>query len=168
MGVFALLIVWRCRTPTRPRDGWRLAAEFSLITLGMLLFSERTWKHHCVTFLLPFAILSYYLSACGPGWKMRCYLIGTLAAVVLLMASTSTGLLGVLGLEPNYRGSDPQECCYGPAKLAQVYGAFVWCYLIMMAAILVILRRPKVPAPGTPASEAIVLTSEETLALSQS
>src|SRR5205823_14206012 len=27
---------------------WPLAAEFSLIVLGMLLFSERTWKHHCV------------------------------------------------------------------------------------------------------------------------
>ena len=32
-------------------------SEFALIVLGMLLFSERTWKHHCVVFMVPFAVL---------------------------------------------------------------------------------------------------------------
>src|SRR5262249_17996083 len=49
MGMFALLVVWACRTPTTQRASWRMAAEFGLVVLGMLLFSERTWKHHCVT-----------------------------------------------------------------------------------------------------------------------
>jgi hypothetical protein len=126
MLVFAVLIVWTCRTPTAPRSGWRLAAEFSLIVLGMLMFSERTWKHHCVTLLLPFSVLAYYLSACRPGPALRGYLIGTLVVVVLLMSTTSTGL--VASLER-------------PAKLAQAYGAYVWAYAFLMAALMVQLRR---------------------------
>lgn len=124
MGLFVLLVIWTCRTPTTQRQGWQLAAEFALVVLGMLLFSERTWKHHCVTFVVPFAVLSYYLFACHPGRRMKWYLIGTLTAVVLLMTSTSTSL-------PGWQQS---------AKLAQVYGAYVWCYLLMIAALLVILR----------------------------
>src|SRR5919199_473268 len=34
MALFALAVVWPCRTPTTPRHGWRLAAEFSLVVLG--------------------------------------------------------------------------------------------------------------------------------------
>src|SRR5262249_1556780 len=90
MALFALLIMWTCRTPTADRQGWRLAAEYSLVILGMLLFSERTWKHHGVTLLLPFAVLSYYLAVCGPRALLRGYLIGSLAVVLLLMTSTST------------------------------------------------------------------------------
>ena len=48
-------------------QAWRLAAEFSLVIIGMLLFSERTWKHHCVTLLLPFAVLAYYLASVPAG-----------------------------------------------------------------------------------------------------
>ena len=66
MAAFALFVVWTCRTPTDTRQGWRLAAEYAVVVLGMLLFSERTWKHHCVTLLLPFAVLCYYLAASQP------------------------------------------------------------------------------------------------------
>jgi hypothetical protein len=125
MLVFALVILWSCRTPLTPRQGWRWAAEFSLVVLGMLLFSERTWKHHCVTLLLPFTVVSYYLSACQPSRGLRAYLIASLVAVVLLMASTSTSLAGALD---------------GAAKLAQVYGAYVWANLILVAALVVLLR----------------------------
>ncbi len=124
MAGFALLVVWSCRTPTTPRYGWRLAAEFSLVVLGMLLFSERTWKHHCVTLVLPFAVVSYYLAVGRPSLRLRCYLLGTLALAMLLMASTSTGML-------------ENEV----AKLAQVYGAYVWTYLILGAAMVVLLRQ---------------------------
>src|SRR4029077_2375937 len=106
---FAGLVVWSCRTTIRSRQGWRLAAEFSLIVLGMLLFSERTWKHHCVTLLLPFTVLAGYLDRCRQATWLRGYLIGTLAVVALLMASTSTTLL---------EGSPAM------AKLAQAYGAY--------------------------------------------
>jgi hypothetical protein len=136
MGLFALLVVWLCRTPDARRVGWRTAAEFSLVVLGMLLFSERTWKHHCVTLLLPFGVIAYYLSAFRPSPALRGYLIGTLAVVVLLMTTTSTGLVGSLERA---------------AKLAQVYGAYVWAYLLLMAALVVLLRRGE---PAESAAEA--------------
>jgi alpha-1,2-mannosyltransferase len=130
MALFALLGIWVCRTPTTPRTGWRLSAEFSLVLLGMLLFSERTWKHHCVTLVLPFCVLTYYLAACRPTPGLRSYLVGTLAAVALLMAATGTGLL---------------DDHFG--KMAQVYGAYVWSCLLLVAALMVLLRRPETP-PG--------------------
>jgi hypothetical protein len=125
MAGFALLVIWVCRTTTVTRRNWRLAAEYSLILLGMLLFSERTWKHHCVTLLLPFTVLVYYLAAFRPSGWLRSYLIGTLAVVVLLMTTTSTGLVG--GLER-------------AGKLAQTYGAYVWGYVLLAAALVVVLR----------------------------
>jgi hypothetical protein len=125
MGGFVLLVLWVCRTPTERRGGWRLAAEFSLVVLGMLLFSERTWKHHCVTLLLPFSVIAYYLSVCRPGPWLRTYLIATLALVVVLMTTTSTGLVDRLERA---------------AKLAQVYGAYVWACLLLTAALVVLLR----------------------------
>jgi hypothetical protein len=135
MALFALLAVWCCRTPTAARGGWRLSAEFGLVVLGMLLFSERTWKHHGVTLMLPFAVVCYFLGTAAVRRGMRIYLVGSLLAVAGLMASTSTGLL-------------PKEW----AKDAQVYGAYVVAYVILAAALMVLLRRslyqPAAPATG--------------------
>jgi len=126
MAVFAVLVVWSCRTPLERRRGWRLPAEFALVVLGMLLFSERTWKHHCVTLLLPFAVLMYCLATCRLAPRLRQIVIGALAAATLLMLTTSTGPQGddlsVMG------------------KLAQVYGAYVWAYILLVAALAVVLR----------------------------
>ncbi len=144
MALFALLVVWTCRIPiTRRRSGWRLVAEFSLVVLGMLLFSERTWKHHCVTLLLPFAVLAYYLGACRPARALRNYLIATLVLVVLLMTTTSTGLFGGgnEGREALARTWKEPEF----AKLAQVYGAYVWAYLLLSAALVVLLLHKDEP-----------------------
>jgi hypothetical protein len=129
MALFAGLVVWTCRTPTTPRQGWRLAAEYSLVVLGMLLFSERTWKHHCVTLVLPFSVIVYYLAAGRPTGAMRYYMIGTLAAVMLVMASTSTSLLA-------------------DAKSAQVYGAYVWANLLLVAALALLLKTGREGAPA--------------------
>ena len=123
MGVFALGIVWCCRTPTQPRQGWRLSAEFSLVVLGMLLFSERTWKHHCVTLMLPFAVICYYVAACA------------LVAATLLIESTSTSLL-----DKDF------------AKTAQTYGVYVWAHLALMAALVVLLRQPERETAEKPAT----------------
>jgi hypothetical protein len=141
MGLFALLVVWICRTPTTPREGWRLSAEFSIVLLGMLLFSERTWKHHCVTLVLPFAVICYYAATCSPGRGLRAYLIGSLAAVALLMATTSVTVQdGALD-----RGRLFQVF----AKQAQVYGAFVLAYFVLLAALVALLRQPTRGAPAT-------------------
>src|SRR5262249_38948518 len=95
------------------------------VVIGMLLFSERTWKHHAVTLLLPFAVLCYYLAACRPTAWVRSGVIAALATAVLLMACTSTGLLGDrLG------------------ELGQVYGAFVWALVVLLAALVLLLRQP--------------------------
>jgi hypothetical protein len=129
MAVFALVVVWCCRTPTRPASGWRLATEWALIVLGMLLFSERTWKHHCVTLMLPFTVLCYYLAVCNPTPRLRYFLIGTLVAVVLLMESTSTTLFGA-----------------EVAKMAQTYGAYVWANLLLIVALVAMMRSKGSPA----------------------
>ncbi|HLN29443.1 MAG TPA: glycosyltransferase family 87 protein [Gemmataceae bacterium] len=142
MALFAVMILWSCRTPIVSRHGWRLAAEFSLVVLGMLLFSERTWKHHCVTLILPFAVISYYLAICRGRPLMRCYLVGSLLLAFLLMTSTSTtGLL------------EPLDEI---AKRAQVYGAYLWANLVLVAALVVMLRRTdpvSLPAPDAAESE---------------
>jgi hypothetical protein len=133
--LFVGLVVWRCRAPLEPRAGWRLAAEFGVILLGMLLFSERTWKHHCVTLMLPFAVLCYHVSVCRPGWRLKSYLIGTLAVVALLMASTSS----VSSEKVNV--SSFAQAWEEMSKTAQVYGVYVWGYLLLLAALVVVLGR---------------------------
>src|SRR5262249_15324513 len=74
MAAFAAAAVWCCRTPPRPRDRSLLTAEYALVVLGMLLFSERTWKHHAVTLLLPFAVIIYTLATSRAGPRLRTYL----------------------------------------------------------------------------------------------
>jgi hypothetical protein len=131
MGVFAVAVMWKCRTPIRDRRDWRLVTEFAIIGLGMLLFSERTWKHHGVILLLPFAALSYAHAALPLSRGLRWYVFGSVLAAALLMLATSTGLhddLDRLG------------------KLAQVYGAYVWAYMLLTAALFVVLGNPQ-PAP---------------------
>ena len=132
----------------QPRQGWRLAAEFSLVVLGMLLFSERTWKHHCVTLVLPFAVIAYYLAACRPGAACAAYLVGTLVVSMVLMATTSTSLLQLLD---------------NAAKLFQVYGAYLWSNLILVVALFVLLRQPERSAesaqPLLPAAESPAVRS---------
>src|SRR5205823_529085 len=118
---------WRCRTPLADRTDWRLVAEFSVVVLGMLLFSERTWKHHCVTLLLPFGVLAYALSARPVARPTRWYLGASIALASLLMLLTSTGV----GAAHDRLG-----------KLAQAYGAYVGAFLVLLAAMLVLLRRP--------------------------
>jgi alpha-1,2-mannosyltransferase len=124
MLAFAALIVCTCRTPLASRQGWQLAAEFSLILMGMLIFSERTWKHHCVTMVGPFAVLSYYLAVVRPGRGVQATLIGLLSVALILMASTNTSLFA-----------------HVDAKMAEVYGAYLWAILLLALAMVVMLLR---------------------------
>lgn len=127
MVLLGVLGMWVCRTPKTTRQGWQLSAELSLVLLGMLLFSERTWKHHCVTLAMPLAVLCHYL-ANQSAWKPRAWVIGVLSAVFLLMASTST--VKQLGWWEE------------SAKLAQIYGAYMWVCLILVTALVAMLRKP--------------------------
>ena len=121
---FALVILLLCRAPRIERQGWRFAAECSLIVLGMLLFSERTWKHHAVTLLLPFATIVYCAFNEGFSRRIRRWLIAVLVGVSVL-----TNLPGVL--PP--RASD----------LAMVYGSYTVAFLLLTVGIATILRQTR-------------------------
>jgi hypothetical protein len=120
---FAVVFVV-CRTPLAQRQGWQFAAEFGIVLVGMLLFSERTWKHHCVTLCVPFAVLCYRL-AWSESRRDRAWLITALALVTVLMGSTS-----MLGLSPRMDNL---------GRLAQVYGAYVWAFVVFVAGLSVSL-----------------------------
>lgn len=117
LAAFGLAVVVLCRAPRGERSGPRFAAECSLIVLGMLLFSERTWKHHAVTLVLPFAVLTAYLFAPTTDRGARRRLGVLLAAVGLLM--TVPGMLGT-----------------DAADLALVYGTHTAAFLLVTAAVV--------------------------------
>ena len=115
---FAILILVTCRSPRGVRQGPRFAAECSLIVIGMLLFSERTWKHHAVTLLLPFAVLSWIVIAGEASRRTRVLTIGILAACAIL-----TNLPGVL----------PRRA----ADLSMVYGSYTAAFLSLTIGVVV-------------------------------
>jgi alpha-1,2-mannosyltransferase len=118
---FALAVVLLCRPGMTERQGWRFAAECGLIVLGMLLFSERTWKHHAVTLLIPAAALACAATLDLPRGVRR-FAVGSLVASALLM--TLPGLLGT-------RAQD----------LALVYGTHTAAFLLLTAAVCAVLGR---------------------------
>ena len=73
---------------------------------------------------------------------MRNYLIASLAAATLLMFATSTGWAGERGRPPAVRLED-FDGLDRVGKMAQVYGAYVWAHLILLAALVVLLRQPE-------------------------
>lgn len=140
--LFGLAVMWKCRAPLSARADWRLTAEFAVIVLGMLLFSERTWKHHGVVMLLPFAALCYAWSAVPMPRNIRRCVIGSIALAALLMLTTSTGLTD--GLDR-------------VGKLAQVYGAYVWAYLALLTGLFVVMA-PRPSASKRP-DDIVVLSA---------
>jgi alpha-1,2-mannosyltransferase len=131
--LFGVLMIGTCRTRRDTPERWRLPAEFSLVMLGMLLFSERTWKHHCVLLLLPYTVLVQCLAGGKLEKNRRTAILGLVVLSVVLIASTSTGLLPAAA-----------------AKLAQVYGAYVWAHLLLVAALAVMLFDAAPAASGAP------------------
>ncbi|SIO59669.1 Protein of unknown function [Singulisphaera sp. GP187] len=116
VGMLALL----CRTKTSRRDDSRLLGEFALIVMTMLFVSERSWKHHYVTLLLPYTYLVYRVGMPGPKWR-RVALGGALALSAFLIASTSSEIGGIFA---HGRGH----------KLAQGYGMFLWAGVVLYIA----------------------------------
>lgn len=117
VGLLALF----CRTKTDRRDDPRLLGEFALVVLTMLFLSERSWKHHYVTVLLPFTYLMAQFAFGGLKLPSRVVLSASMWASVVLMATTSTELGGVFG-----RGHGH--------KLAQAYGMFFWSGVLLYVA----------------------------------
>jgi hypothetical protein len=76
-----------CRAPGHTRD-LRIASEYALVLIAMLVISPRSWKHHYVVMALPYACVLAW--AVRPGWRdCRRRLFGAIAASQLLVVSTS-------------------------------------------------------------------------------
>jgi alpha-1,2-mannosyltransferase len=131
-GAFAILVILSCRAPSRERSGWRLSCEFAVILLGMLIFSERTWKHHCVTLALPFAVLAFALASLPTSRFQKFGIIAVMTAATGLMASAS-------GLAP-----------FRAACLAQVYGVYLWALLTVLGALFAMLIWTRVKSGRQP------------------
>ena len=142
VGLLAVL----CRTKAERRTDPRLLGEFALIVLTMLFVSERSWKHHYVTLLLPYTYLMYEFGlAGGVTTRDRILLSVAIWSSVVLMATTSNELGGMF--------AGPE----GP-KIAQGYGMFLWAgmFLYVATAWRVWVERDRVPddrePPGNEAS----------------
>ena len=115
------LLAWLCRTRAARRDDPRLLGEFALVVLTMLFVSERSWKHHYVTLVLPYTYLAYRVGVAGLPRATRTALGGVLVLSALLIATTSD----VVGkLFAHSQGH----------KLAQAYGMFLWSGVVLYVA----------------------------------
>jgi hypothetical protein len=110
-----------CRTRTKRRDDARLLGEFSLVVLTMLFVSERSWKHHFVTLLLPYTYLVYRTFVAPATRRVRLTLMGALGLSAILMMTTSD--LGVFFA--NGQGNE----------IAQFYGMFFWAAVVLYFAV---------------------------------
>jgi alpha-1,2-mannosyltransferase len=124
-GIMAGLLVMMallCRTRTRDRRDPRLLGEFSLVVLTMLFVSERSWKHHYVTLLLPITYLvsEYFSPRVGPRGRRAIVLAWALS--FSLMAATSSEI-GVLFFEGKGH------------EIAQAYGCFLWAGVVLYATV---------------------------------
>jgi hypothetical protein len=148
--MIGLLAVF-CRTRTERRTDPRLLGEFALVVLTMLFVSERSWKHHYVTMLLPYTYLMYeFALAPGQSRRERIWVAILLSLAiwgsVLLMATTSNELGGLLASNEGH-------------KIAQGYGMFLWAgvALYLATAWRVWMERnrllPSIPGPPSPTSE---------------
>ncbi len=116
VGVLAVL----CRTRTSRRDDPRLFGEFSLVVLTMLFVSERSWKHHFVTLLLPYTYLMYRVGVADVSRRVRVALAVGIAASVLLIASTSSEMGGLFAEGQGH-------------KIAQGYGLYFAAGVVLYA-----------------------------------
>jgi hypothetical protein len=119
-GLVGLLALF-CRTRANRRDDPRLLGEFALIVLTMLFISERSWKHHYVTLLLPYTYLTYRVFLAPVSRGSRIILGTAMALSALLMATTSSEFGGLF--------ADGQG-----HKLAQAYGMFLWAGVVLYGA----------------------------------
>ncbi len=114
------LLAWLCRTRTDRRLDPRLLGEFSLVVLTMLFVSERSWKNHYVTLLLPYVYLVYRVCVAKRFSRLRLSLLGSLLLSAILMATTSEAFGGQV-VEQGH-------------KIALGYGLFFWSGVVLYIA----------------------------------
>lgn len=161
------LLAWLCRTKAERRDDPRLLGEFALVVLAMLFVSERSWKHHYVTVLLPYTYLAYRAFDARIARGARAAIGGALVLSTLLMASTSTEVGNVFA-HKQARSVRPVEASRSAEvgdsigrliakgeghKVAQFYGMFFWAGAVLFVAtawrVRVESRNPSPPADSS-------------------
>ena len=110
------------RTKTDRRTDPRLLGEFSLVVLTMLFVSERSWKHHYVTLLLPYTYLMYELGIAREVTRRARLAISVAISTSVLLMATTSNVLG--GLFVQHEGH----------KVAQGYGMFLWAGVVLYLA----------------------------------
>lgn len=131
LGVFGACAVGAMWLIRRREHDACLLAEYSLVVLGMLLFSERTWKHHAVTLVLPFTLLCWSVSSGSLPTRVRPFVVAALALGLGLMLLTSVG----------ERFTD----------VALAYGAWTWAFLVLLLGTAVVTRILGAQPVGEPA-----------------
>ena len=121
------LLAFFCRTRAQDRRDPRYLGEIALVVLTMLFVSERSWKHHFVTLLLPYTFLVWELYFPGTKSRPRLVIGGMLLLSFLFMATTSTELGGLFA---DGRGHE----------IAQGYGMFLWGAVVLYVAVAWRLR----------------------------
>ena len=134
------LLAFFCRTKSDRRNDPRLFGEFALVVLTMLFASERTWKHHYVTVVLPYAYLVARV-AILPGSRTRKWTIAIgLILSAFLMALTSNDFGTIFGKNGH--------------KIAQFYGLFflagVVLYVLTAWSVVTERSRPIPSGGGVP------------------
>ncbi len=131
---FLGLLAFLCRTKTTDRRDPRLLGEFALVVLTMLFVSERSWKHHYVTVLLPITYLVSEFFSPRVGQRGRMAIVFAWALSFSLMASTSSEIGGIF--------LDGQG-----HEIAQGYGLFMWAGVVLYATVgwRVWMRRSETP-----------------------
>jgi hypothetical protein len=110
-----------CRTKGAGRDDPRLLGEFALVVLTMLFVSERSWKSHYVTIILPLTYLLYRLSTAPLTARGRWVIAGALALSAALMWTTSSEVGG---------------CFFGGQghEYALYFGMYFWSGVVLYVA----------------------------------
>lgn len=113
-----LVLALLCRTNAKRRDDPRMLGEFALVVLTMLFASERSWKHHFVTLLLPLTYLVYRVFDGDLRMRSRLTIAAGLAVSALMMGSTSHEV-GRL-----FAGGEGHE-------VALYYGFYLWSSVVI-------------------------------------
>ncbi len=117
-----------CRTPTHNRRDWRLPCEFGLVIVAMLMLSERSWKHHYVIMVVPYAALAACLFRRELGETFRRYLALTALGAFLLMYVVSSDLAELFVPDLGDKYVDAYgSYVWGAMAVFGALGAVLWC-----------------------------------------
>ncbi len=94
--------------------------EFSLVVLTMLFVSERSWKHHFVTLMLPYAFVVTRALVMPSRPRTRVFLGASLVLSAFLIACTSSEFGFLFGKHGDL--------------IAQFYGLYLWAGVTLYVA----------------------------------